>query len=126
MSVPLPAPEAVRALLVGDATAAALTDAALEELIGDAALIVGPCIEGYDCDRQIAIVKYATADLIAGAIKTKGAGTLTAKALGDASESYGGGGAEFGKSAFWQKALLLDTDGCLALLGKPRALFEKV
>ena len=105
-----------------------LSDADIGAIIEDAALIVGPCIEGMAEDRAKAIIKYATADLIASTVASSGGGARTAKALGDASESYasGGTGAEFGKSAYWSKALLLDTTGCLANLGRRRATLEKV
>ena len=106
----------------------ALTDDQIEALILDAELIVHDCVEVLDADRAAAIIKYVTADLIASAVASSGAGTLASQSLGDASESYGMGvlGGQFGQSTYWKKALLLDTYGCLARLGKARATFEKV
>lgn len=102
-----------------------LTDEELEAFIEDAALLVGPCIEGLDADRQKAILKYVTADLLVGAA-SRGRGVATSKAVGDASESYNAGGATFGESAYWQRAIQYDPNGCLRRLGKPRATFEKL
>lgn len=118
-----PSVEQVRAVI---STSMCDNDVALA--IADAELIVRGCVDGLDPDVAAAIVKYAAADLISAVIGSKGRGTLTAKALGDASESYasGGAGAEFGKSAYWQRALMLDPNGCLHKLGRRPALFEKV
>lgn len=107
--------------------ATAKPDSTVQAIITDAAAIVARCTESLDDETTALIVKYVAADMLASVIATSGKGIQTAKALGDASESYGGaGGAEFGKSAYWQRALMLDPNGCLNRLGKPRATFEKV
>lgn len=103
-----------------------LTDEQIEALILDAELIVHDCIADLDEDRQAAIVKYVTADLIASTVSSGGGGTLTSQSLGDASESYATGASPWGKSAYWAKAQALDPNGCLARLGKARASLEKV
>jgi hypothetical protein len=123
VAVELPLVEDLRAIITS-----AKTDAELEAVIDDAALMVSPlaCVLAYDGPRQAAIIKYVAADLLAGAIETGGGGALQSQTLGDASETYGLGGAQLGQSAYWKKALALDTDGCLATLAKPRAFFEKV
>lgn len=119
----LPTPDEVRQIIK-----TALDDTAIAAIIDDAAMIVGPCLEGLPEDRAKAIIKYVAADLIASTVASAGGGARTSKALGDASESYasGGTGAEFGKSAYWAKALMLDPRGCLANLGRRRATIEKI
>lgn len=123
MSETLPTPAEVRQII-----ATGLSDADIAAIIEDAALIVGPCVASLDEDRAKAIIKYVAADLIAATIASSGGGARTAKALGDASESYasGGPGVEFGKSTYWTRALMLDPNGCIEKLGRRRAVFEKV
>lgn len=123
MSETLPTPAEVRQII-----ATGLSDADIAAIIEDAALVVGECVASLDEDRAKAIIKYVTADIIASTVSTSGGGPRTAKALGDASESYssGGIGQEFGKSAYWSRAMLLDPKGCLANLGRRRAMLEKV
>lgn len=104
------------------------SDAVVQAVITDAAATVARCTESLDDETTALIVKYVAADMLAAVISTSGRGALTSKALGDASESWNAGaaGAEFGKSAYWQRALMLDPNGCLNRLGKARATFEKV
>jgi len=115
-----PAVEEVRAVI-----STALEDCQILAAITDAQLMVSACVEGLDPDRAAAIVKYVAADLIAGGFGTHGRGVLTSKSLGDASESYAAGGT-VGRSAYWQRAIMLDPNGCLAHLGGKRATFETV
>lgn len=103
-----------------------LSDAAVAAAVTDAELLVGACIEGLEDDRAAAIVKYVAADLITSVVSTGGAGALTSRSLGDATDTWASQGAEFGKSAYWSRALMLDPNGCLAKLGKRRPTFERV
>lgn len=105
----------------------ALTDIQIDSVIQDAKLLARRCIESLDSETQTAILKWLTAHLIS-AIKSKGGGTLTSDALGDASQSYStvNLGKQLGSSAYGQNALLLDPNGCLARIGKARASIEKV
>lgn len=101
------------------------TDPQVQAAIDDAALLVEGCpvIEAMSEDRQKAIVKWAAAHLIHAA--GGGGQQLTSKKLGDAQEVYSSGqlGTQFESSYYGQQALLLDTSGCLATLGKRRAYF---
>lgn len=123
MSETLPTPAEVRAVIT-----TALSDDRISALVNDAALIVERCVAGQSEDRAKAIITYVTADLIASTVATGGGGARTAKALGDASESYasGGEGARFGTSAYWTRACMLDPTGCVERLGKRRATLQKV
>lgn len=105
-----------------------LDDSAVAAIIEDAALIVADCIAELEEDKAKAIVKYVAADMIAAVVASSGGGVRTSKALGDASESWasGGTGSEFGKSAYWSRALMLDPCGCLEKLGRKRATIEKI
>ncbi|MCE8471503.1 DUF4054 domain-containing protein, partial [Rhodovulum sulfidophilum] len=100
-------------------------------IIEDAALMAGVCIAPYEPARQAAIVKWLAAHLIAstnGAAGT-GAGSLTSMSLGDASETYAKAaltGEGLRATHFGQQALLLDTLGGLARLGRPRASAEVI
>lgn len=105
-----------------------LTDGDVQAAINDAALIVEACVASLDDARAAAIVKYVAADLISSTIATRGRGPQTAKALGDASESWAGAGSgvTFGQSTYWGKALALDPNGCLRGLSMRRATIERV
>jgi hypothetical protein len=117
----VPTPADVRIVIT-----TALDDAAITALIGDAALIAEACpmVAGYDALRQIAIIKWLTAHLIAQ--QSGQAGALTQKTLGDASESYASGqmGTNLQASRYGQQAIALDPSGCLAQLGQRRAFFK--
>lgn len=101
-----------------------LPDQTIAAIITDAALIVADCVEDLEDEQAKAIVKYVAADIISSVVTSGGAGARTAKALGDASESWNASGAEFGKSAYWARALMLDPNGCLERLGRKRATIE--
>lgn len=123
MTIKLPTIDELRAIVT-----TSLDDAALEALIGDVSLMVAACVEALEGDRQAAIIKYATADLIAGTVQNSGAGALVSQSLGDASETYAQQSTsnQFGGTAYWRSAVLLDPNGCLQKLGRRRATFEKV
>jgi hypothetical protein len=106
----------------------AMTDTQIGALILDATLMAAPCLDGLETDRADAILKYLVADLIASTVSTRGRGTLASKSLGDASESYANpsSNAQFGRSAYWNRAIMLDPNGCLARKGGKTASFEKV
>ena len=92
------------------------SEAVVDAIIADAALIAEGCISSYSDERQTAIIKWLACHLIAstnGASGT-GSGSVTSSKLGDASESYG------------QQALLLDTNGCLARKGRPPATVQVI
>lgn len=106
-----------------------LADPALQSVIDDAALFVEGCpkVTTYDDARQKAIVKWVTAHMLAST-NASGSGALTAKSLGDASESYARPtlGVGLSGTTYGQQAIALDPSGCLANLGKPKAMFRKV
>lgn len=106
----------------------AASDASITAVIDDAALFAEGCpaLEGYSADRQSSIVKYIAAHMLA--LSGQAAGQLTAKALGDASESYAAPtmGSGLGSSSYGQMAITLDPSGCLANLGKVRAGFSVI
>lgn len=122
MSLSLPSAGEVRTVL-----STSLTDQQIESLIADAALVVGQCaaIAGYDADRQSAIIKYWTADLVS-TINNSGAGMITSDKLGDAARSYAAGTDKTATSWFRQRAYDLDGSGCLRRIGKATATLEKV
>lgn len=101
-----------------------LIDASLQAVIDDAALIAeGTCVESYDAARQKAIVKWLTAHLLAS---TNDGAAVVSKKLGDASESFSRStlGDALKGTHYGQQAIALDTNGCLANLGKQRAIME--
>jgi type III secretory pathway lipoprotein EscJ len=108
--------------------ATSLPDATIQVLITDAATLVAACIESLEPERQTVIVKYVAADMIAAVISTQGKGPKVSSSLGDASDSWAGSvaGAEYGKSAYWQRAVMFDPNGCLRKLGLRRIEFAKV
>lgn len=98
-----------------------LTDDGVQSYIDDATVTVGPCALKIDCATMTIIIKYVAAHLIALS-RNSGAGTLTAKKLGDASESYTRTalGTGLSETSYGQSALNMDPSGCLANLGKRR------
>ncbi len=103
--------------------ATTLSDAAIQSFIDDATVMVGPCTMGIDCTTAKVIIKYVTAHLIASLGGSPGGSkALTQRALGDASESYASAvmGSNLAGTSFGQQALMLDSTGCLANLGKRR------
>jgi hypothetical protein len=103
-----------------------LSDEQVEGLILDAELMVRTCVASLDEERQCAIIKYVTADLIASAVEGAGAGAVTSSRLGDAADTYAASTEFPGRSSYWDKAVLLDPNGCLRKLGRKSAFFEKV
>lgn len=104
-----------------------LSDEAIQQFIDDAVLMVEPCtvIATFSEAKQKAIIRYIAAHMIA----TSGDGTegrMTSQKIGDASETYEAGtlGQGLKASSFGQKAIEMDTSGCLASLGKQRIQFK--
>ena len=104
------------------------SDSAVSAVIDDATLFAEGCpvISSYSTDRQAAIIKYITAHMLLSSGQAEG--QKTAKALGDASESYASPtlGSGLGGSSYGQMAITLDPSGCLSNLGKVRAGFTVV
>lgn len=105
-------------------TGTAFDAATVSAIIDDAALIAENCIKNYDATRQEAILKWLAAHLIAS---TGGEGVATSDRLGDASTSWARAplGDALKGTTYGQQALLLDTNGCLAKLGRARATVER-
>ena len=123
MALQLPTTEAVRAIIRTD-----LTDGQVGAVIGDAALFAEGCpkVAGYDGTRQAAIIKWITAHMIAST--NAGGGSLTQKALGDASETYARPTLGLGLqgTSYGQQAIALDPSGCLSRLGAMKAHFRAI
>lgn len=104
-----------------------LSDAGVQAMIDDAALIVEQCaaVVAASSAKQKAIVKWVAAHLIAG-VPGSTAGQKTSKSIGDASETYASTqlGVNLSGSTYGQRALLLETSGCLANIGKARAFVQ--
>lgn len=98
-----------------------MDDPSVQSFIDDATVTVGPCSLGIDCATLTVIIKYVAAHLIALS-RNNGAGTLTSKKLGDASEAYTRTalGTGLSETSYGQSALNMDPTGCLANLGKRR------
>lgn len=103
------------------------TDAQIEAIISDAALIAETCISPLPSARQTAILRWLTAHLIASSSDT-GAGALASDKLGDAAKSWHTGalGKELKSTKYGLAALQLDPNGCLARIGKPPSTIQKV
>jgi hypothetical protein len=107
-----------------------VTDEEIQASIDDATLIVAQCsgVASLSADVQTAILKYVTAHLMS-ALYGK-SGVVTSETLGDASTTYASGGTMFGQqldsTPYGQRALLLDSTGCLRRLGRMRPIFQKV
>lgn len=102
-----------------------LDAAALDQMIDDAELMGGDCIDQYGDSRRKAIIRWLAAHLIAsGGID----GALQSESLGDASESYARPqlGDALRGTTYGQQALSLDTKGCLSRVGKPKASIQVV
>lgn len=98
----------------------------IQSMIDDAALVADNlCTQAYDAERQKAIVKWLAAHMVAS---TNREGVLTSDKLGDAQQSYARAttGEGLKGTTYGQQALLLDINGCLSRLGKPRASIEVV
>lgn len=120
MTVATPTVAAVRVVIT-----TAMDDDAVTAFIEDAALIADLTgIQALAAARQVAIVKWLTAHLIAQH-SGKG-GQITAESIGDASKSYAGGsgGLFLQATRYGQQACLLDTSGELANLGRASATLE--
>ena len=105
--------------------ATALDDDAINQMIEDAAMLGGACVDGYDADRRKIIIRWLTAHLIAS---SHNEGALQSESLGDASETYAR--AQLGDSlrgtVYGQQALALDAKGCLSRIGKKRASVQVI
>lgn len=107
------------------------SEAVVDAIIADAALIAEGCISSYSDERQTAIIKWVACHLIAstnGASGT-GSGSVTSSKLGDASESYAKSaltGEGLKATHYGQQVLLLDTNGCLARKGRPPATVQVI
>lgn len=104
-----------------------LTDAQIQALIDDAALLVEGCIADLECSRQAAIIKWTTAHLISNLSSGTGGttGVITGESLGDASVSYAKPslvGEGLKSTTYGQQAIALDPNGCLATLGLRKAV----
>lgn len=103
-----------------------LSDAQVQAMIDDAALLVSACVESLECARQTAIIKWVTAHLIANlsTATSGGAGVVTQESLGDASISYAKPpllGEGLKSTTYGQQAIALDPNGCIASLGRNQA-----
>lgn len=122
----LPSAEDVRVVI-----STSLTDDQIDDLVAELAIegsAVYECLNALSSDAlQKAILRWLAAHFI-NTIKTAGGGAIVSDKLGDASRSYhaGGLGKELRSSAYGQRALELDPNGCLARIGKPKASIEKV
>lgn len=104
-----------------------LSDIQINALIAQARIIGGDCLAKYDDERADAIVTWMTAHLIASTSLT-GSGVVTSDKLGDAQRSYARAtlGDGLKGTTYGQQAMLLDTCGCLARLGRARASVEVI
>lgn len=112
-------------------TATDFSEAVVSAIIADAALIAEGCIASYEDARQTAIIKWLACHLIVSTngASGSGAGSITSDKLGDASTSFAKSaltGEGLKATHYGQQALLLDTNGCLARLGRPRASVEVI
>ena len=88
-------------------TGSGMSEAFVDAIIQDAALIASACLEGVDGDRQEAALKWLAAHLISSAGETSG--SLTSDRLGDAAQTYAKTvtGAGLMGSAYGQQAIAL-------------------
>jgi len=110
-------------------TATDFSETVVDAIIADAALIAEGCVSAYSDARQTAIIKWLACHLIASTngASGSGSGSLASFKMGDASESYAKSslsGEGLKATHYGQQALMLDTDGCLARLGRPPATVE--
>ncbi len=111
-------------------TATDFSEPVVQSIIDDAALIIEGCGCSYEPpERGTSIIKWLAAHLIASTNGASGGGTgsIISQKLGDASETYAKAalsGEGLKATHYGQQALLLDTCGCLASIGRPRAKFE--
>lgn len=106
-----------------------MSDAQVQAMIDDAALLVNRCITTLACDLQATIIKWVTAHLIASTstATSGGTGVLTGESLGDASFSYAKPQLQsFGlaSTTYGLQAIGLDPNGCLTTLGLRRTRVE--
>ncbi len=121
MSLTQPNVTAVRTII-----ATPMSDNDVQAFIDDATLVAESCsgIANLGVTRQVAIIKWLTAHLIAQ--QSGKGGQLTQESLGDASKSYSGGpgGLNLQATRYGQQACMLDTTGCLSNIGKVNAICE--
>lgn len=123
MSLELPTVADVRVIIT-----TTLTDDQITDQITLAEALASQCsgVSNASTTIQAAIVKYITAHFIA--MISGGGGVVQSETLGDASKSYAvaqpSSGAGLNASRYGQQAVMLDTTGCLAKLGKPGIKFK--
>ena len=123
MSLELPTVDDVRVIIT-----TSLTDDQVTDQIALAEALASQCpgVSSASTTIQAAIVKYITAHLIA--MITGGGGVVQSEALGDASKTYATAPAASGNglnaTRYGQQAIMFDTTGCLARLGKPGIKFK--
>lgn len=102
-------------------TGTTLSQALVETLIAQAALIAAPCLVGASDDLETAVLMWLTAHLVAS---TSTNATVTSRSLGDASKSYSVGQLNNGVmgTLYGQQAVALLP--CLATIGRSTAVLE--
>lgn len=98
---------------------------AIASFIADAELLVEPCNGAYSDDRRTAIVKWLAAHLIAS---TPDGAMLKSETVDGASYTrvMSTNGTGLQSTTFGQRALELDTQGCLVEQGKRSATLERL
>ena len=107
-----------------------ISDSDIDEFILDAVAVADQCpgVASLSEAVQKSIVKYITAHLLSQ--RYGGGGSVSQESLGDASKSYSvatpvsATGLE--SSSYGRQALLLDSTGCLARLGRAKPILVKV
>ncbi|QDP55372.1 MAG: hypothetical protein Tp176DCM1853251_56 [Prokaryotic dsDNA virus sp.] len=111
-------------------TGTAMSEALVSALIDDAALVVADstCFSGYSDEKQTAIIKWLAAHIVASTGPGAKTGALTSRKLGDAQQSFARAtmGEGLRGTLYGQQALALDTNGCLAGIGKGRASVQVI
>lgn len=128
--MPLTQPTASDVRVIFLALPATTPDAIVESFITDAAAIVEQCsgVATLASAVQASIIKYVAAHLLSQIYG--GGGQVTSETLGDASKSYAVTASPPGlglmASHYGRQALLLDSTGCLAKIGKQRPVFQPI
>lgn len=122
-----PTPSEVRTIILGGLEG--VDDSVISAFITTATLVASGCtkIAEGSAELQKEIIKWLTAHYLSLGHLVR-SGPIIQRSLGDASESYSApssvGGAGFMATMYGQQAILLDTSGCLAALGKRKASFK--
>lgn len=102
-----------------------LTDAAIDQFVGDAVLMAEVCsvIPTFSEAKQKAIIRFLAAHLIS---MNDASVRKTSESIGDASESFSTPvlGDALRGTTFGQQAIALDSSGCLANIGKTPMTFK--